>query len=59
VSKNINILWFRKDLRLNDNPALVKANLNSEILPIYIYWILVILMKAKWDQLVKYGYIIL
>ena len=36
MSKNINILWFRKDLRLNDNPALVKANLNSEILPIYI-----------------------
>ena len=36
MSKNINILWFRKDLRLKDNPALVKANLNSEILPIYI-----------------------
>jgi len=36
MSKKINILWFRKDLRLKDNPALVKANLNAEILPIFI-----------------------
>jgi deoxyribodipyrimidine photo-lyase len=36
MSKNINILWFRKDLRLKDNPALVEANLNAQILPIFI-----------------------
>ena len=34
--KKINILWFRKDLRLKDNPALVEANLNAKILPIFI-----------------------
>ena len=32
MSKKINILWFRKDLRLKDNPALVEANLNAKIL---------------------------
>ena len=36
MSQNINILWFRKDLRLKDNPALVEANLNAKILPIFI-----------------------
>ena len=36
MSNNINILWFRKDLRLMDNPALVEANLNAEIIPIFI-----------------------
>ena len=36
MSNNINILWFRKDLRLIDNPALVEANLNAEIIPIFI-----------------------
>tara|TARA_B100000809_G_C14921528_1_gene453542 strand:+ start:251 stop:592 length:342 start_codon:yes stop_codon:yes gene_type:complete len=36
MSKKINILWFRKDLRLKDNPALVEANLNAKILPIFI-----------------------
>ena len=36
MSNNINILWFRKDLRLIDNPALVDANLNAEIIPIFI-----------------------
>tara|TARA_B110000003_G_scaffold109392_1_gene111993 strand:+ start:1394 stop:2806 length:1413 start_codon:yes stop_codon:yes gene_type:complete len=36
MSNDINILWFRKDLRLMDNPALVEANLNAEIIPIFI-----------------------
>ena len=36
MSNDLNILWFRKDLRLMDNPALVEANLNAEIIPIFI-----------------------
>ena len=36
MSNDINILWFRKDLRLMDNPALIEANLNAEIIPIFI-----------------------
>lgn len=32
------IVWFRQDLRIEDNPALYKAMLSSQpILPIYIY----------------------
>ena len=32
------IIWFRKDLRLSDNPALTQAcEENNEIIPIYIY----------------------
>lgn len=31
------IVWFRNDLRLSDNPALVKAVHTGNILPIYIY----------------------
>ena len=30
------IVWFRKDLRLSDNPALFEACQQGEILPIYI-----------------------
>lgn len=30
------IVWFRKDLRLSDNPALFEASQQGEILPIYI-----------------------
>lgn len=32
----INIIWFRQDLRLLDNPALVAAAKNGSVLPIYI-----------------------
>ncbi|MCG8413462.1 MAG: DNA photolyase family protein [Pseudomonadales bacterium] len=32
----INIVWFRQDLRLKDNPALVAAAQNGLVLPIYI-----------------------
>ena len=31
-----NILWFRQDLRLTDNPALTAAAHNARLLPIYI-----------------------
>jgi deoxyribodipyrimidine photo-lyase len=32
----ISIFWFRNDLRINDNPALLSAANNSKVLPIYI-----------------------
>ena len=31
------IMWFRQDLRIKDNPALVKASKNADVLPVYIY----------------------
>ena len=35
---NINsIVWFRQDLRINDNPAIYNAAINSNVFPIYIY----------------------
>ena len=37
MHKNINVVWFRKDLRLKDNPALVQASKNSLVFPIYIH----------------------
>lgn len=37
AKKNPIIIWFRNDLRLHDNPALIKALKNSEsVLPVYI-----------------------
>ena len=30
------IMWFRQDLRLSDNPALIEAVSSGEIIPIYI-----------------------
>lgn len=33
---DISIVWFRQDLRLEDNPALVEASKHGKILPIYI-----------------------
>ena len=35
--KNINILWFKKDLRIDDNEALCESLKNNDILPIYIF----------------------
>ncbi|MEO0328586.1 MAG: deoxyribodipyrimidine photo-lyase [Pseudomonadota bacterium] len=32
----VSIVWFRQDLRLADNPALVEAARNGEILPVFI-----------------------
>ena len=34
--KEINILWFKKDLRIFDNEALNEAIKDNDILPIYI-----------------------
>ena len=31
------ILWFRKDLRLDDNPALKEAAKHKKIIPIFIF----------------------
>ena len=36
MTKEISIVWFRQDLRLSDNPALVEASSLGKILPIYI-----------------------
>ena len=35
--KEINILWFKKDLRIFDNEALCEAIKDNDILPIYIF----------------------
>ena len=35
--KDINILWFKKDLRVYDNEALYESLKDNEILPIYIF----------------------
>jgi deoxyribodipyrimidine photo-lyase len=32
----ISIVWFRQDLRVNDNQALIHAAQNGRVLPIYI-----------------------
>ena len=34
--KNINIFWFRQDLRIMDNPGLYHACLDGKVTPIYI-----------------------
>ena len=36
LAKNINVMWFRQDLRLADNPALINALEDGETLPIFI-----------------------
>ena len=36
VTKKIAIHWFRQDLRLSDNPALINAATHESVLPIYI-----------------------
>ena len=36
VMKRRVILWFRNDLRLADNPALLEASTADEVMPIYI-----------------------
>jgi len=35
--KDINILWFKKDLRIEDNEALYESLKDKDILPIYIF----------------------
>ena len=36
LTKNINVMWFRQDLRLADNPALTNALEDGKTLPIFI-----------------------
>lgn len=36
MKKNLTILWFRQDLRLSDNPALIAAVEKGAVLPVYI-----------------------
>ncbi|MBT4885424.1 MAG: deoxyribodipyrimidine photo-lyase [Legionellales bacterium] len=36
MSEEFSIYWFRQDLRLSDNPALVAASNHGKVLPIYI-----------------------
>ena len=33
----ISIVWFRKDLRLDDNPAFINASKVGSIIPIFIF----------------------
>ncbi len=42
--KDINILWFKKDLRIDDNEVLYESLKDNDILPIYIFEIKV------WNQ---------
>ncbi len=35
--KNTTIVWFHKDLRLEDNPALAHAAQNSKVIPVFIF----------------------
>lgn len=37
MSEKVILHWFRQDLRLTDNPALLSASNNGVIIPIYIY----------------------
>ena len=32
----VSVLWFRQDLRIADNPALIEACKDGSIVPIYI-----------------------
>lgn len=36
INNSCSIMWFRQDLRLSDNPALIAATQNSRLLPVYI-----------------------
>jgi len=36
MTKALAIFWFRQDLRLNDNPALLAAAAHGRVLPVYI-----------------------
>ena len=36
MSSDISIYWFRKDLRVGDNPGLLRASQHGAVMPIYI-----------------------
>ena len=42
--EKVNILWFKKDLRIQDNEALYEASKNFKLLPIFI------IEKDLWEQ---------
>ena len=42
--KDINILWFKKDLRVTDNEALIESLKDRDVLPIYI------VERELWEQ---------
>ncbi|MEI7668560.1 MAG: deoxyribodipyrimidine photo-lyase [Pseudomonadota bacterium] len=50
--KNVNILWFKRDLRLHDHAPLVEAAANGVVLPLYIvepdYWRLPDSSRRHW-----------
>jgi deoxyribodipyrimidine photo-lyase len=31
------VMWFRRDLRLADNPALVEAAADGDVLPLFVH----------------------
>jgi len=37
TNNNTSIMWFRQDLRVKDNPALINAAKHNKVLPVYIY----------------------
>lgn len=37
MKRPVSILWFRQDLRLADNPALVAASTGMAVLPVYVF----------------------
>ena len=37
MQQGINIFWFKRDLRINDNPALSQACRENFVLPLYIF----------------------
>ena len=37
MSQPLSIMWFRHDLRLRDNPALLQACKSDHVIAIYIY----------------------
>jgi deoxyribodipyrimidine photo-lyase len=37
VTRPLSIVWFRRDLRLDDNPALREASLRGAVVPVYVW----------------------
>ena len=51
----MNIFWFRRDLRLDDNAALYQALLAGQVLPIFIFDMNILdLLKDKYDRRVSF-----
>ena len=39
--RDINVVWFKRDLRIRDNKVLCDASARGQILPLYIFQILI------------------